>query len=65
MNTNDQQIECFFRDSFNMRGFLTLISVKAGSLYYLLTKIKAENARKEVFMSEFSVNQQVWKKRRT
>jgi len=47
-----------------MRGSLTLISVKAGSLYRLLMKIKAENARKEVFMSEFSVNQQVWKKRK-
>ena len=45
-----------------MRGFLTLIGVKAGSLYCLLAKIKAENARKEVFMSEFSVNQQCGKR---
>jgi len=31
--------------------------VKAGSLYCLLNDNQAENARKEVFMSEFSVNQ--------
>ncbi len=41
-----------------MRGSLTLTSVNAGSLYRLLAKIKAEIGRKEMFMSELSVNQE-------
>jgi len=45
-----------------MRGSLTLISVKAGSLYCLLNDSQAEDARKEVFMSEFLVNQRCEKR---
>ena len=52
----------FFLDSCNMRGFLTLISGKAGSLYCLLNDSQAEIGRTEVFMSEFSVNQKCGKR---
>ena len=47
-----------------MGDLFAYLIVKAGSLYCLLNADQAENARKEVFMSEFSVNQQVWKRRK-
>ena len=42
-----------------MRDLFAYLIVKAGFMYGLLNDNQAENARKEVFMSEFSVNQQV------
>ncbi len=45
-----------------MRGSLTLTSVNAGSLFRLLAKIKAEIGRKEMFMSELTVNQECGKR---
>jgi len=45
-----------------MRDLFAYLIMNACSLYCLLNDNQAENARKEVFMNEFPVNQQVWKK---
>ena len=45
-----------------MRDLFAYLIVKAGSMYCLLNDNQAENARKEVLLSEFLVNQQVCEK---
>ena len=45
-----------------MRDLFAYLIVKAGSMYCLLNDNQAGNARKEVLISEFSVNQQVCEK---